>query len=257
VTVAFRLPGNIAIYFFSMIIALGVIIGIIWSSFWSSSNHFRRVFVSGTWALIGGFLGAKIGYLGVNWAFYWANPDQILTYPFGGLVWPGSLIGGVLGLWLFSLVFRSDFWVLADSLVPLLISIVIVSWLGCWMDGCAYGSIGSKWLSVPAKDEWGNLMERWPVQLIGAVTTLFLGLGLDVVRRQKWMHHSGRIAFFALFVLGVEFYWLSFLRADPTMRWEGQRLDTWAALSMITVSGFSFLLSFFPVFQTGPKNNSE
>lgn len=70
-----------------------------------------------------------------------------------------------------------------DGLALLLTSICIAAWLGCWIDGVLYGPVTTAWWGLPAPDEWGRLMTRWPVQPMGALLSLLAIISVDYATR--------------------------------------------------------------------------
>ena len=124
---------------------------------------------------------------------------------------------------------------LADGLVPLLMLVSLAAWIGCWLDGCAYGPESLAWWSLPARDEWGLLSWRFPTQLLAALLTLALFWLVDRWRPGRKI--PGLTASLAVIGLMAIILAASFLRADPGLVWNGLRLDAWAALGFGLLAG--------------------
>jgi prolipoprotein diacylglyceryltransferase len=122
---------------------------------------------------------------------------------------------------------------LADGLLPLLGTLSIAAWLGSWSDGSAYGQLSDAWYALPARDEWGAIEPRLPVQLCGALLTLVLFASLEQARR--WLRHPGLSASLGLLGWALICFGLSFLRADPAQTWSGLRLEAWGQLVLAGV----------------------
>lgn len=186
---------------------------------------------AGIWALLGALAGGRLAFVILNWQYFRNYPIQILQVNLGGLSWPGALIGGLIALALYARASNQPFPDLADSLVPLLACLSLTAWLGCWWDGCAYGVNTSSFLGVPAADEWGQVENRYPIQLIGAVFTLGLFWSSErAVRRNNFK--PGTLSCLGLLNLALITFGLSLLRVDPALSWQGLRLDAWAALAI-------------------------
>jgi phosphatidylglycerol:prolipoprotein diacylglycerol transferase len=228
--IAFYLPGDIPIYAFSLLVALGALAGLYWIS--------QRAFIkrqaaiqtkAGLWAFLGGLIGGRAVYVVVNWPYFqrhWLEAPQVQR---GGLAWPGALAGGMVVLALYAWRARQPLGKLSDALAPLLGLLAISAWLGCWFDGSAYGPIAQAWWGVPARDEWGLLRPRLPLQLLGAALTagLFWYLEWYASRRKLRPGTQAGLAWLGLNLLLLV---VSMLRADPAPLWGGWRLETWAAL---------------------------
>ena len=207
---------------FSFLLALGAGLGLAWAAWQAPEKQAGAVVHAGFWALGGAFLGGRVAYVVVNWAYF---QSHLLEIP---LVWLGGFsgLGALLGTALFVLIARHS----ADELLPLGTALAVVGWLM----GSAYGR-AIPWGPAFA-DEMGNINPRWPVQLIGTALTLGIFIPLDLNRQSLTL--PGLAA--GLWVLGqsITLFALSFLRADPIPTWHGLRLDAWGAAA---VAGIAFL----------------
>jgi prolipoprotein diacylglyceryltransferase len=244
VTVAFFLPGGLPIYAFSLFLGLGASLGLLLIALQAGSDSALVPLRSGFGLILGGIIGGHLAYVGVNWAFFQSHPREILQLPLGGFSWGGVVIGVLLTMLLLTVVGSKPLpWVI-DTAFPLMAVVTIAAWLACWVDGCAYGFPISTWFGVLAKDEWGRLDTRWPIQLVGALITLAILTGVELSRRRNrdWISGArGRIGFFGL---SLQWWILSTLRADPAPLWMGQRLDTLFAM-IFTVLAFLTTVFFF------------
>ncbi len=94
-----------------------------------------------------GLLGARLYYVLFRLDFYAANPLEIFAIWHGGLAIHGGLLGGLLGLWLFSRWKRVRFLSLGDCVVPAVILGQALGRIGNFMNGDAYG--------LPTTLPWG------------------------------------------------------------------------------------------------------
>ncbi len=229
-------------YAYPLSIGLGVFFGLAWVA-WKAPAKASLVRVNaGIWALLGGLVGGRAAFAVLNWGYFAAHPLEALQVFQGGLTWPGVLAGAMLALGGFSALSRQSLRKLADDLIPLAATLVVAAWLGCWLEGCAYGPAASGWWGVPASDEWGKIALRFPTQLLGAVLALvtfwlleYSPAALD--RDQRFL--PGQTASLGLVVLALQLFGLSFLRADPALYWAGVRLDAWAALGFAAIGGLA------------------
>jgi prolipoprotein diacylglyceryltransferase len=255
--VAFYLPGGVPIYALSLLLGLGISLGLAWVA-WSANASGRdalRPVNAGLWTLFGALVGGRAGFVVANWPYFQAQPAESLQVSLGGLSWPGALAGALAALGLYAGITAQSLGVLADDLLPLAATLTVSAWLGCWLDGCAYGPLANVWWGLPARDEWGRLALRWPTQLLGALLALgwFWLLELRIVygrgiRADASSHppsrttKAGRMATWGLLGFSVQMAALSFLRADPAPHWQALRLDTWAALAFTGLAGLALIV---------------
>ncbi len=184
--------------------------------------------------LLGALIGSRAVFVMVDWAYYQLHPVEIIQVWLGGLSGVGALVGAVLAAVITSLWWKLPANMYLDATLPLLGTITITSWLGCWLDRCAYGQPTNAWWGIPARDEWGVLAPRVPVQILGAILTLVLIWWLD--RSTKVLPIHGLRAGLGLFGVSAVLFGLSYLRADPAEVWRGLRLDAWGALGLMIFS---------------------
>ena len=251
--VAFSLPGGFVIYAFSVLIGLGATTGLTWVAWKAPRREALGQVNAGLWTLFGGLVGGRALYTGLNWDYFQSHLLESFQIFQGGISWAGALAGGMLALYLYARLARKSFGKLADALQPLAAALVVSAWLGCWLDGCAYGPTVA-WGGIPARDEWGNLSLRFPTQLIGALLTLGMYWVMEQNKAgflcRSGFGQPGRTASLALIGLSVQFFGLSFLMADPAGVWNSLRLSAWAALVFAVFGCLVLILSFIRDLQT-------
>jgi phosphatidylglycerol:prolipoprotein diacylglycerol transferase len=236
--IAFYLPGDIPVYSFSILIALAACLGLFWIARQSSPKLALPRVEAGMWVLAGGVIGGRLLYVAVSWLYFRDHLLEGLQFYRGGLAWPGALAGGLLALAAFSAINHINPAQLADDLLPLLATLSIGAWLGCWLTGCAYGVTSDAWWSLPSSDEWGVIAKRWPVQIWAALLIVGLFALLDRLSEAVKMKPGYR-ALLGLLGLSLIQLAIAFLRADPGIIWYGLRLEAWGALafSLFAVMG--------------------
>jgi phosphatidylglycerol:prolipoprotein diacylglycerol transferase len=238
---AFYLPGGIPVYSYSILLGLGTGIGLAWVVLSSPRKQAHDRLTAGLWVLFGGLLGARAVFVALNWPYFQVHPGESALFFLGGLAWPGALAGGLLALGIYAWINHLPLSSLADALLPLAAGLAVSAWLGCWLEGCAYGPATNAWWGLPGRDEWGATALRVPTQLLGALLSLLIIGLLDWA--QKRLHRSGLAAALALLGLSLELLGLSFLRADPAPLWNGIRLEAWAAVVFAGIAGAAILFT--------------
>lgn len=251
--VAFSLPGGFVVYAFSLLIGLGATTGLAWIAWKAPRREALGQVNAGLWMLVGGLIGGRALYAGLNWAYFQSHFLESLQIFQGGISWTGALAGGMLALYVYAVLVHQSFGELADAMQPLVAALVVSAWSGCWLDGYAYGP-SVAWGGVPARDEWGNLSLRFPTQLFGALLTLGMYWTIEW-NKTGFLHrlgfnHPGRTASLALVGLSVQFFGLSFLVAGPSQPWGGLQSSAWSALGFAIFGSLTLLVSFIRNDQT-------
>lgn len=128
--VAFTLFGK-DIYWYGVLMALGIIIAV-----WLAIKEGKRknlteddILDMCLVAIPCGVVGARLYYVIFEWQQYAANPISALYIWEGGLAIYGAVIGGLLGMFVYSRVKKHRFLKLADCIAP---GLVLAQALGRW-----------------------------------------------------------------------------------------------------------------------------
>lgn len=219
----------------SIVVALGATLGLL-GAVWPLATARQRavVFEAGLAALAGALLGGRAVYVAVN-GFYFA--DHLLEVPqvwLGGFSASGALAGALAGIGLAAARKGISLGLLADTLLPLLWTLSLAAWLAAWLEGVAYGRpLAAAW-ALPAKDEWGMVAARWPVQATGIVVTAVVAAALSLGR--QGLRQAGLAAALGVLALSLQLLAAAFVRGDPMPTWLGLRLDAWGALASTALS---------------------
>lgn len=152
--------GTFKVYFYGIIIMLGVLVAVFISARRASTYGQERELIWDMlpWLLIAGIIGARIWHvltpsksLGVDASYYFNHPIEIFNIRNGGLGIPGAVIGGAFGLWIYSKKKKFDFFVWADIIAP---GLAIAQAIGRW------GNFVNQELYGPPTDlPWGIFIE--------------------------------------------------------------------------------------------------
>ena len=173
-------------------------------------------------ALIGVFVGAKvlsiitvlpdiikdIGMLSTD-------PKVFLSrYLYSGFVFYGGLIGGILGVWIYSRRSRIPFRNFITVMLPSVPLIHAVGRLGCFFSGCCYGIPSEKFGIIFKNSEIApNDIPLLPTQLIETAGNLIITLVLVLYMRRRDRHPYRALALY-LTMYGVMRFVLEFFRYD-------------------------------------------
>lgn len=239
--VAFYLPGQIPVYASSLLLGLGGSLGLAWMIWGQKGRVSTWRLDLGLGVLAGALLGARVGFVAGDWSYFQSNKLEIPQAFLGGLSWVGAVSGGLLALIVTSGFKRQPVGSAGYAVLPLLTTLSACAWLGCWLDGCAYGKPVTAWWGLPARDEWGIMSLRWPLQLVGA---LFSFIWFGMLSRFASRLAPGLVFWIGLTGFSGGMLLLSFLRADASLVWRGMRAESWAAIALMSFSAGVALITF-------------
>jgi phosphatidylglycerol:prolipoprotein diacylglycerol transferase len=227
---------NYPFYIYSLMITLGCVAGI-----WLVVRYGKQVGMSQVllldlcwWLILGGYLGARVIFMIVNWEDHWypcvdyeyynsirpeAHLESADCWPLmavwsGGLVFYGAFLGGILVLWWFTKRHKLRLLPLADALMPAFTIGQFFGRLGCLAAGCCWGKV----TTLPWGIEFprGSMVFRQhveqhliqvqsphalpihPTQLYDSLYGLGLFVALTWIRRHKRYH--GQVFMWWLFL---------------------------------------------------------
>ena len=186
-------------------------------------------------ALVFAVIGARLGYVIPNLAYFQNNPFQILWMWDGGLSWIGGMVGAILSMLVLAYYKKQPFWYLLDSIAIPAVILGFASWFGCLLDGCGYGKIADFGILTPlSPDVFGVEAKRFPVQGAGAIFHLLLLPYLGLLRRRKI--REGVLAGVSLLLISLGNFILVFFRGDSVRLVSGIRLDAIATIPLLVLS---------------------
>ncbi|MDE2028181.1 MAG: prolipoprotein diacylglyceryl transferase [Candidatus Omnitrophica bacterium] len=177
------------------------------------------------WCMIGGFLGARIFYIFLEWPYYMANPIEIPMIWQGGLAWQGGFIGGIAsGLW-FARRHKLSIRPVMDLTAPYIALGQSIGRIGCFFKGCCYGKPVSWGLYYPV-----HHARLFPTQLFECGMLFIIFLVLKAARQKP--HAPGIIFAFYLLLAAMERFIVEFFRGDTVPAPFGLTLAQYVALAV-------------------------
>jgi hypothetical protein len=121
-----------------------------------------------------------------------------------------------------------------------------LGWLGCLAAGCGYGPLlpAGGLLALPAPDEWGQWLPRFPLQIAAAL--VLLGYNWGVARVLPANARPGRRAALTGLGLAVVQFSAALLSAEALPLWQGLPYEAWAALALAVLSLLLAIPAFWP-----------
>jgi phosphatidylglycerol:prolipoprotein diacylglycerol transferase len=207
---------------FSVVLGLGL-------SLWLYREDKIYLLNAGLAILFVSLIGARAGYVLRNFSYFIDNPLDMPQLWLGGLSWPGALIGAIISLGVIHLIWKEPLGMLAEGLLPLLGLLVLAIWLTGWGAGIAYGPRTDAWYGIPVRDSLGLTARRWPLPLLGALTSGAWVAG-SILYPLTRGHKPGFRAVLAVSGLSGINLIISLFRVDPAPLLVGLRWESWFSI---------------------------
>ena len=212
---------NIATY--GLIIFIGIFIGAIISIFYFTKFFNIKkedVFYCILYAVIGVGIGAKLLYIITNIPFLIENYQTLDLYNTflqmlkGGFVFYGGLIGGILGVFIYSKQFKISFKELLLILLPVVPLIHSIGRIGCLCAGCCYGMEYHGFGAITFHDSLlaPNDVPLFPMQIVEAICNFIIFIVL-LVTYKKFLGTYKTVGLYLVLYSIVRFT-LEFFRGD-------------------------------------------
>ena len=205
------------------------------------------------YSVIGCFLGAKLLWLLTVWPEFTAELSYLFTntaaflqkYMYGGFVFYGGLIGGLVAAWIYCRVNKLSYYSLAQSLMPVIPLFHAFGRIGCFLMGCCYGCPSNTFgISYTLSEIAPNGIPLLPVQLIEAVVEFILFAVL------AWMAErnvSGKTMVCTwLISYGITRFALEYFRGDDYRGFLGT-LSVSQVISLVLIGYCAILLLLEPI----------
>ena len=207
---------GLTIPMYGVMSALGMLAAFILLGFTRKHTRFSedQALSAALWAIIMGFLGAKVLYWIVEIDQIIADPSYLLHTLREGFVFYGALIGGLGGVAIYSLRKKLPFFSLTDYFIPGLVIGHAFGRIGCFFAGCCYGMECETPISVvfPAGGAAPAGIPLLPTQLMESAF-LFLLCAFLVWRLTK-KKPFGTVSGWYMVLYGVWRFVIEFFRSD-------------------------------------------
>jgi phosphatidylglycerol:prolipoprotein diacylglycerol transferase len=213
--VLFELFG-INIFGYGTMIAIGIIAALILFNHRVKKRGYDEdsMFNMAILAIILGVVGGKLLYIITELKSIIENPSQLKDFGSGFVIY-GSIIGGVLGVYIYC---RKKGWNMLkvfDLVIPSLPLAQGFGRLGCFLAGCCYGRETNSFIGVKFKE--GSLgpvgANVLPTQIFSSVFDFLLALFL--LWYDKKERKDGKVFSLYLIIYGMGRFAIEFIRNDP------------------------------------------
>ena len=208
--------GPITVFSYGLMLALAFGLAVFWASRQAVKRGIRvqTVLDLSLWMLIFGLAGGRLLFVLLNRSAFPTWLDAIRTWE-GGLSFHGGLLGAVGALVVFARRRALDTWELMDLLSPAAALGYAVARIGCFLNGCCYGT--------PTNLPWGvtfpgvqNAVHVHPTQIYASAANLVLFAVLAAVLKAD--PPKGVVFSLYLALYSVYRFLIEFLRKGATAR---------------------------------------
>jgi phosphatidylglycerol:prolipoprotein diacylglycerol transferase len=235
--------GKFTIYSYGFFVFLGISISFVLMVRKAPRYGIDKDIVSDLvfWMVLGGFVGARILYILVNWHYFLEDPLGV-GLSRAGFVFYGGIFGGLISAFVFLRRKKARIWQMADFIAPYIALAHSFGRIGCFCYGCCYGKPTDSFIGMlfPQSSPAGALGRPViPTQLISSGFLFFLFLFLSFL----YKHNRARKYTFAayLFIYSVFRFIIEFLRGDERGYWGYFSVSQWISLLVFFVSIHLFL----------------
>ncbi len=253
--VLFRL-GPLTVYWYGVLIVSGAMLAAQIASWLSRRNgHNLEIAWNMLLALlVAGILGGRIYHILSSWDYYRLHPGEMFGIQMSGFGIYGSVIGGLVALWIFCRVHKLRFLEWTDYVAPGLLLAQAIGRLGNYFNSELYGACTDlPWgVYIPPANrlEWLADCERFhptffyeaALNLIGAMVLFYLAA--------RW--RKGRLWGDIFFLYGLIYPVIRFFIEQEVFRPDAYRMANWmvAGLPMarlISIVAFAFFAALLAV----------
>ena len=230
---------------YGLLIFIGVAIGAIiaikyFAKFFDVPKE--DVFYAILYGIIGVIIGAKLLYIITNIPFLVSNYnnldllDTISQMLKGGFVFYGGLIGGVLGVFIYSKQFKISFKSLFLILIPVVPLVHSIGRIGCLCAGCCYGMEYHGFGAITFHNSIiaPNDVPLFPIQIVEAICLLIIFIIL-LVTYKRFLGTYKTIGLYCI-LYGIVRFVLEFFRGDLIRGiFFGLSTSQWISIAIVVI----------------------
>lgn len=209
--------GPITVYTYGVFVFLGVLAGYLFCLKQAKKESIDTKVFSDIlfWAIISGFLGARLFYIVIEFKQFMDDPIGI-GLGRAGFVFYGGIIFGLPVFYFLARKHRLDFLNLTDLVILALPLAHAIGRIGCFFYGCCYGKPTDSWIGMKfAPDSPAGLLgvKIIPTQIISSLFLFLIFFLLLTLRKTR--KFKGQIFLYYIIVYSIFRFIIEFYRGDP------------------------------------------
>lgn len=206
----------IKIYGYGLMIMIGILAALCLLSYRSKKEQYNEdnVWDMAILTIICGLIGGKVVYIITDIKEIMQNPSILKNFGNGFVIY-GAIIGGILGVYIYSKKKSWDTLRVLDLLVPSLPLAQGFGRIGCFLAGCCYGKV----TSLPIGVEFNNSpfapagVHLIPTQIFSSIFDFMLALFLLWYDRRE--RKKGKLFSLYLIIYSIGRFIIEIFRGDP------------------------------------------
>ena len=242
------------IYCYGVILAFAIVVGIFISEYFGNKYFGLKketIIDMSPYVIIFGIIGARLYYCLLNFGFYLRFPTEILALRHGGISIHGAILGGLIGLLIFSKRHKISALKLADvSAIGLSLAQAIGRW-GNFFNSEAYGTptnlpwklyIAPQYRQIP----YENYEYYHPAFLYESILDLLIFAFLFIMVRKNFKIKEGNFAFIYLILYSTARIIVEYFRIDSVLYIKGIPVAIIVSAGIILISSVVLLIRNLP-----------
>lgn len=207
--------GNIDVYWYGIIIATSVIVGLIIAKLLDGKYNIKYETVEEfvLWAIPVAIIFARLYYVGFSWNAYKDDLVSIFKIWNGGLAIYGGIVGAILTAFVYCNVKKIRIFDLTDYCIPLLALGQAIGRWGNFVNREAYGTYTNNFFRMELLQKSGEYISVHPTFLYESLGLLVIFIVL-MIKNRKFSGEKTALYFFMYGILRAGVEWL---RADSLM----------------------------------------
>ena len=233
--------GGFSVNSYGVVVALAFLLGLGVAHYLTKNTVYQsHLFDSIIYIIIAAILGARIWHVFFfQWGYYSNNLSEIIAIWNGGISIIGAIVGGAIGMAIYTWRKKLSFWEYADLLAPAVVIGQAIGRIACFLNGDAYGSPTGSGFGIVypegtmAFDRYGS-QPLWPAEIWEGQWDLIIFALLLVLRNKKLPAGVHFLIYTILYAAGR--FMLEYLRGDSpryALQWTAGQ---WTSVSMIICS---------------------
>ena len=209
--------GPFTIYTYGLMVAIGCLVGFLYIRREVRREAFDtdKIMSLFLWVLISGFVGGRILYILVEWERFLNEPLRTIFSRGGFVFYGGFILAFAVTIWQIRRM-GLNIWRTVDIFAPAVVIAHAISRIGCFLNGCCYGSPTDSWLGVsfPPDSLAGSVGKPLiPIQLFSSLSLFVIFAILLTLKPYK--KFDGQLFWVYVLLYGVSRSIIEIFRGDP------------------------------------------
>ena len=240
--------GPLTIHFYGIMIAIGVIVAVIvtrrrYERFGGSGEMVERASI---WAVVVGFLGARLAYVSTHTGDFLDRPWAMLYIWEGGLAIYGGLVAGTIAAVIVLRRSRGDVFAFGDAVAVGLPLAQAIGRLGNYFNQELFGTPSTlPWAveidaNIAAAAGYPGYATFHPTFLYEALWNVFITLGVILLLERRGKLFKGSSIALYMILYGTGRFLMELMRTDTTFRFLGLSRNGWVSIGAVLVGAVLF-----------------